>query len=333
MIVYFGFFALILGFIYLWQINSSVAAAKSNFFVSNTTKLPFKLPTGFSISYFAKHLHEPSALTWDNAGNLLVAERSANQIVALKDRNHDGISEDKIVIVRDIRNPTAIAVKCSPVDKSYLDGTIRELDETGIIQNSCHLYVKSPKGVSAYDYDAQSSKAIYAGDVIMSDHEWFKLIGNTAQAETTEDLCQLTENQALCDDSSKTFLNLAKEERSPSMALVPINGWPTDYQYNVLVAYPGADNGSAPTGYKVARYKYDSEGGYLGQEDFISGWLSGGKILGKPTSLLVGPDNASYITDLYVADATGSIFRVSYRGQFLSKHNKGVLTDRMEKSN
>jgi glucose/arabinose dehydrogenase len=57
-----------------------------------------------------------------------------------------------------------------------------------------------------------------------------------------------------------------------------------------IVAYHGSWNRSTPTGYKIVRFKGDS------QEDFITGWLKGTQVLGRPVDILVKGQ------DMYISD-------------------------------
>ncbi|MFA5412987.1 MAG: PQQ-dependent sugar dehydrogenase [Patescibacteria group bacterium] len=85
------------------------------------------------------------------------------------------------------------------------------------------------------------------------------------------------------------------------------SGWPKDYENNLLVAYHGSWNRSVPAGYKIVRYKLDAEGKYLGEEDFIFGWLAGGEVLGRPAGILFF-DGAAYVSD----DKAGVIYKITY---------------------
>jgi len=58
------------------------------------------------------------------------------------------------------------------------------------------------------------------------------------------------------------------------------------YKNDLLVAYHGSWNRSVPTGYKIVKMKLGANGHYLGEEDFISGWLQGGHALGRPVDIL-----------------------------------------------
>jgi glucose/arabinose dehydrogenase len=66
---------------------------------------------------------------------------------------------------------------------------------------------------------------------------------------------------------------------------------------DLLVSYHGSWNRSIPTGYKVVRFKNGV------QEDFITGWISGGEVLGRPVDILVDGSKI-YISD----DKAGVIY-------------------------
>jgi glucose/arabinose dehydrogenase len=93
------------------------------------------------------------------------------------------------------------------------------------------------------------------------------------------------------------------------LAFIPEEGWPEDYWYNMLVSYHGSWNRTVPTGYKVVRFKLDSKGNYLGQEDFITGWIKDGKVYGRPVDILVQPGGTIFISD----DKAGVIYKVVKR--------------------
>lgn len=93
------------------------------------------------------------------------------------------------------------------------------------------------------------------------------------------------------------------------LAFVPEEGWPEEYWYNLLVAMHGSWNRSEPAGYKIVRYKLSAEGAYLGEEDFISGWLDGDNAWGRPVDILIQPGGTLYISD----DHAGVIYKVQSR--------------------
>lgn len=87
----------------------------------------------------------------------------------------------------------------------------------------------------------------------------------------------------------------------------PVGGWPEEYWYNLLVAYHGSWNRTEPTGYKIVRYKLDAQGNYLGQEDFITGWLDdNGKVYGRPVDIIIQPGGTIFVSD----DKAGAIYKI-----------------------
>lgn len=75
-----------------------------------------------------------------------------------------------------------------------------------------------------------------------------------------------------------------------------------------LVALHGSWNSTKKVGYKVVKLTWQEDGSIF-EEDFITGFLKGEEVLGRPVGVAVGPDNAIYISD----DFNGQIYRVSKR--------------------
>ncbi len=88
---------------------------------------------------------------------------------------------------------------------------------------------------------------------------------------------------------------------------VPEEGWPEDYWYDLIVAYHGSWNRTTPTGYKLVRIKLDENGNYQGIEDFITGWLTGNSVLGRPVDVMIQPGGVMYVSD----DHAGVIYKIS----------------------
>jgi hypothetical protein len=44
-------------------------------------------------------------------------------------------------------------------------------------------------------------------------------------------------------------------------------------------------------------------------EDFVTGWLQGGRAWGRPVDVLSGPDGALYVSD----DEADCIYRITYQ--------------------
>ncbi|MBI2493744.1 MAG: sorbosone dehydrogenase family protein [Candidatus Rokubacteria bacterium] len=82
--------------------------------------------------------------------------------------------------------------------------------------------------------------------------------------------------------------------------------FPPAYRGSLFVAYQGSWNRSVPTGYKVVRVPF-TDGRPGAPEDFVTGFLAGGRAWARPIDLAVGADGALYLS----ADG---IYRISYRG-------------------
>ncbi len=106
----------------------------------------------------------------------------------------------------------------------------------------------------------------------------------------------------------------------PAFALEPHSS-PIDLRFYTGKQFPAAYrgamfvalHGSSPkarkekTGYKVVRVLF-KDGKPAGVEDFATGWLKDGNVLGRPAGLITGADGAFYISD----DNKGFIYRVAY---------------------
>lgn len=113
---------------------------------------------------------------------------------------------------------------------------------------------------------------------------------------------------SFCLAKEPSHIDIQAHSAPLGLAFFPVNGWPQEYWYNLLVAYHGSWNRTTPTGYKVVRYRLDAQGNYLDTEDFISGWLTPSGALGRPVDILIQPDGTIYISD----DKAGVIYRLVF---------------------
>ncbi len=92
------------------------------------------------------------------------------------------------------------------------------------------------------------------------------------------------------------------------LAFVPEEGWPEEYWYDLIVAFHGSWNRSVPTGYKLVRIPLDAEGRQEGAvEDFMTGFMRNGEVLGRPSGLLIEPGGVLYVAD----DRAGALYRIT----------------------
>lgn len=90
--------------------------------------------------------------------------------------------------------------------------------------------------------------------------------------------------------------------------------FPEEYQGDAFVTFRGSWNRSEPSGFEVARVRFDAEGSPTGFEPFLHGFLQqspeGPTQSGRPVGLAVAGDGALLFSD----DVNGVIYRVSYAG-------------------
>ncbi len=101
----------------------------------NTTGLPLTLLPGFSIHIFAKNLGVARVLAWDPQGTLLVSIPSQGKVVALPDRNGDGVADETRTVLTGLDKPHGLA---------FRDGK---------------LYVAQTGEVDVYAYDPAAFRA------------------------------------------------------------------------------------------------------------------------------------------------------------------------------
>ena len=104
-----------------------------------------------------------------------------------------------------------------------------------------------------------------------------------------------------------SFVDFPAHSAPLGITFIPKGQWPEDYWYDALVSLHGSWNRSEPTGYKVVRLKFDSEGNYQGTEDFITGWLTPEGSLGRPVDIMFDPQGAMYLSD----DKAGIIYKIT----------------------
>jgi glucose/arabinose dehydrogenase len=89
------------------------------------------------------------------------------------------------------------------------------------------------------------------------------------------------------------------------------NIFPEKYKNSLFIALHGSWNKyNGKSGYKVIFVKLDKNGGYLYQEDFITGWLQNEKDWGRPVSPFIMSDGSMLISD----DKYDAIYRIQYKG-------------------
>ncbi len=93
---------------------------------------PLKLPPGFAFTVFARNVPGARVLALDPNGTLLVSLTSQGRLVALPDKNEDGVADAVVTVLEGLNQPHGLAF--GPGQKP-------------------RLYVAETDQVAAYDYD------------------------------------------------------------------------------------------------------------------------------------------------------------------------------------
>ena len=118
-----------------------------------------------------------------------------------------------------------------------------------------------------------------------------------------------------CADVIPSHIALQAHSAALGLAFIPEEGWPEDMRNDLLVAFHGSWNRSAPTGYKVVRFDLATDAGRKasgGAIDFLTGFLPPGRddtddAIGRPVGLFAEPGGVVYVSD----DRAGAIYRIS----------------------
>ena len=122
----------------------------------------------------------------------------------------------------------------------------------------------------------------------------------------------------LADDRAATDRERAPNvdpafELPPHMAPMGVSFYtgtrfPEAFRTSLYVALHGSTDRTTKAGYKVVRLVMEN-GRPVRSEDFITGWLAGDTVTGRPAGIVTGADGALYVSD----DNKGFIYRVVAR--------------------
>ena len=361
-----------------------------SFFINADTNInKLFIPDDFEISIYAENLDSPRQITETDNGFIIVGSKNGKNIFALKDENNDGVSDKKILIAKDLKNPTGV---------TFHNGNLyfSEIDTVWIIKNI-------DKWLISLDQDKLPNKEIYMNNLPSETWHGFKYLGfgpddnlyipvgvpcNICLEPQKNDsrfaaihkyvdgelitVADGVRNSVgfdwhpvtnklyfsdngrdwLGDNSPSCELNVVEREGSffgypykhakdiidpefgefipsvnrefidpiaelgPHVAPLGItfydkDKFPEKYKNSLFIALHGSWNKyNGKSGYKVIFVKLDSNGDYLYQEDFITGWLQNEKDWGRPVSPFIMSDGSMLISD----DKYNAIYRVKYKG-------------------
>jgi glucose/arabinose dehydrogenase len=82
--------------------------------------------------------------------------------------------------------------------------------------------------------------------------------------------------------------------------------FPSDWQGDILVAEHGSWNSSTPVGYKVVHLHRQGQQ-VVSSDDFLTGWLQGSSVLGRPVDLVFNSEGTLFLSD----DQDGLIYEIT----------------------
>lgn len=86
--------------------------------------------------------------------------------------------------------------------------------------------------------------------------------------------------------------------------------FPEEYKNTPLVTLHGSWNRSTKVGYKVVHMPLEGNK-VTAENDFVTGWLEGDEVLGRPNDIIMLPDGSILISD----DGFSKVYRVSYSSE------------------
>lgn len=164
----------------------------------------------------------------------------------------------------------------------------------------------------------------YGWPFCYADRQVDRQVFNDPPNSTKGDFCPTTEPPALTYTAHAAPIG---------MAFYTGNQFPAEYRNDAFVAFRGSWNRAQPSGYRVARVRFDANGRPTTVEDFVTGWLmSPPANLQQPGSAPSGPEQAKATRPaqfgrlaglavhadgslLVAEDQNGVIYRITYSGR------------------
>ena len=113
----------------------------------------------------------------------------------------------------------------------------------------------------------------------------------------------------VCAGTVSPALEMQAHSAPLGMVFYAGDQFPEEYRGDLFLAFHGSWNRSVPTGYKLVRVRVQ-DGRPVSYEDFATGWLSGGRVSGRPVYPVVAPDGSLLLAD----DDGGRIYRIRWTG-------------------
>lgn len=351
---------------------------------------PFSVPDGFRATIYARDIPSARVLVRDQAGTLLLSQNRDGKVVALPDKDTNGVADEVVTVLEGLREPHGLYVDCNesggdcvlyvaetnalrsytydpttftatepqllldlPLGEGHSSRTLlphpdgkRLLIAVGSSCNVCNEEDDRRASILAYDLETKETSTFAEGlrnSVFMAVHQasgevWATengrdLIGDDIPPDEINKIIEGknygwpfcygrkvvdvdfsgTRSDTSCDQTEASYIDLPAHVAALGLAFIPDEGWPSQYQGDLLVAFHGSWNRSTPSGYKVVRIPLDRDGNVEGEAiDFMTGFIEegardGDDALGRPVGILAEPNGRILISD----DKAGAVYLVS----------------------
>lgn len=175
------------------------------------------VPTGFHVSVFAKDFKGPRLLTIAPNGDIFLADTGGDQILVLRDPNHTGEAQERLVFANGLRRPFGIAF------------------------HDDYVYVGNMTSIVRFKYDPKTSKRLGEAEKLMDvpggghitrtlaftadGKHLLVAVGSGSNIDTGEP--EVRAAVTICDPDGKNARLFATGLRNPvGLALEPVTGKP-----------------------------------------------------------------------------------------------------------
>ncbi|MBI3979558.1 MAG: sorbosone dehydrogenase family protein [Chloroflexi bacterium] len=333
-----------------------------------------ELPAGLNVGVFAAGLTSARFLAVSPRGDLFVSLSQRGSVVALPDRNADGVADEAVTFAAGLSQPHGLAFRDGWLYVAETNRVVRFPYRPGDLQASAGPEVVVPKlpagaghwtrtiafgpdgnlyisvgsscnvcqeadphraAILRYDLDRQDLKLFARGlrnavgirfqpgsGQLWATNNGRDWLGDDAPPETINVVTEGADfgwpgchagripdpqlgRPGYCEQTAKPLVEMQAHAAPLGLTFAAGARLPAAYRDDLFVAFHGSWNRSVPTGYKVVRIPLRG-GTPSAPQDFITGWLVGGRAWGRPVDLVVGADGALYVSD----DAVGAVYRV-----------------------
>jgi len=91
----------------------------------NSTGLPLTISAGFAMSTFASNLGGPRVMIFDSNGTMLASTPGSDEVVALPDKDNNGVADGTAVVASGLNHPHGLAFLPGDPSKLYIAETTR----------------------------------------------------------------------------------------------------------------------------------------------------------------------------------------------------------------